>query len=143
MESFNQNDAYSLYFHYIPTFKPCFKMALLKRLLGHPPLFDKMIFHVLRHNKPLKIEGAALTTGDFIKLIEAGGGEVVKREPTPSSATSCLSAFHLLQHPDLRNCMNYIIFDDREPPQLLYNMKELHHKSSRWLVESIIRYRFV
>lgn len=143
MKSANYGTVYTLNFDFIPSFKPCFKEALVKRFLGCPSLFDKMSFHVLKHNKPIEIEGLSLTTNDLVGLIKAGGGEVLRREPTPSSVQSNFSAYHLLDHPTLKRCTNFVIFDEREPPMLLYSMKELHHKSSRWLIESILRYKFM
>lgn len=142
MMSSSQNVAYTLNFDFVPSFKRCFKVALLNRFLGQPPLFDKMSFHILKHYKPIIIDGLKLTTNDLVELIKAGGGAVLKREPTPSSVQSNFSAFHLMDHPELKMCTNFVIFDERDTPKLLYSMKELHHKSSRWLIESILRYKF-
>lgn len=131
-------------FAFIPSLKRCFKAALLSRFLGHPPLFDKISFHILEHNRPLEIEGLYLKTSDLVELVRSGGGEVLRREPTPTTSVQrTYSAYHLLEHPVLKNCTNFIIFDEREPPALLYSMKELHHKSSKWLIETILRYKFI
>lgn len=143
MISSSQNIRPTLNFDFIPTFKPCFKAALFNRFLGQPPLFDKMSFHIMKHTKAIVIEELKLTTNDLVELIKIGGGAVLKREPTPSSVQSTISAFHLIDHPELKMCTNFIIYDERSKPMLLYCMKELHHKSSRWLIESILRYKFV
>lgn len=142
MEECNHKTTYSLNFSYVPTFKACFKKTLVNKLLGLPPLFDKMSFHVLKH-KPLKIEGMCLTTNDLVEIIKAGGGEVLRREPTPTSVQNTFSAYHLMEHPDLKKCTNFIIFDEHDPPVLLYSMKELYHKSSKWLVQSVLKHKFI
>lgn len=142
MEESNHKTTFTLNFSYIPTFKPCFKVALINKLLGLPPLFDKISFHVLKH-KSIKIEGICFTTNDLVEIIKAGGGDVLRREQTPTSVQSTFSAYHLIEHPNLKMCTNFIIFDENNPPMLLYNMKELCHKSSRWLIESVLKHKFV
>lgn len=143
MKSKESKIAYTLNFNFIPIIKLGFKTALLNKLMGLPPLFDKVSFHVLKHNKPLEIEGMRLTTNDIVELIKIGGGETLRREPTPTSVQNTFSAYHLMDHPVLKKCTNFIIFDEREPPMLLYSMKELHHKSSIWLIKSIMKHKFI
>lgn len=143
MENSLRNNTYTLNTEFIPSFKRCFKAALINKLLGLPPLFDKMSFHILKHNKPIEIEGIRLTSNDFVELIRSGGGEILRREPTPSSVQNTFSAYHASEHAELKKCTNFIIFDENNPPQLLYSMKELYHKSSRWLIESILKHKFI
>lgn len=143
MEASDYTTAWTLNFDFIPTFKPCFKAALINKFLGLPPLFDKMNFHILKHNRPIEIEGMCLTVNDLVELVKSGGGEVLKREPTPTSVQNNSSAYHIREHCQLKKCTNLIIFDEREPPLLLYSMNELYHKSSVWLIESILKYGFI
>lgn len=134
---------YTLNFGYIPSFKPCFKAALINKFLGRPPLFDKMCFHILKHNKAIEIDGIRFTTNDLMDLVKIGGGEILRREPTLNSVQNTFYAYHVMEHDQLKNCRNIIIFDERAPPMLLYTTKELNHKSSRWLIESIIKHTFI
>lgn len=134
---------YTLNFDFVPSFRPCFKLSLLNRLQSNPPLFDMINFNILKHKMLIEIEGMSLDSDDLKTLIEAGGGKILKREPTPNSVHSKCSAYHLQNHSNLKTCTNLIIFDEREPPQLMYKMTELQHRSSRWLVETIINYKFV
>lgn len=37
-------------------------------------------------------------------------------------------------------CCNFILFAENNPPSLLYKMNELQHKSSKWLIDCVMKY---
>lgn len=117
--------------------------ALQNRLLKNPELFSGINFHITGHKTPIAIQGATLKRQDLITLVTVGGGTILKREPTVGTVDSTNAIAYHLKGTRYRECRYYIIYDHREPPVLLYNMKELLHKPSEWLINCILEFQFM
>lgn len=89
------------------------------------------------------IQGTTFTRQDLITLVTAGGGTILKREPTVGTVESANAIAYHLKGTKYVECRYYVIYDHRDPPVLLYNMKELLHKSSEWLVNCILEFKFI
>lgn len=140
----NKPEAYNpIYLNLIPTSKPCFLEALKNRLLKNPELFSGINFHITGHKNPIEIHGAVFKKYDLITLISVGGGTILKREPTVRTIESNNSVAYHLRGTQYSECRHYIIYDHKNPPVLMYSMKELIHRSSEWLINCILEFKFI
>lgn len=121
-----------------------YEKSIFNNLQKFPRLFDGMNFHILDHNKPYKIYNMEFKKQDLVKLIEVGGGKQLHRAPALRTVEGTFFyPFHIDRNSDLTTCTNYIIYQENQPPQLLYNMKELRHKSSKWLIDCILNFSII
>lgn len=78
---------------------------------------------------------------DLAFLIEVGGGQLLHRAPALRTVEGKHNyPYHIRRKSDEEVCSNYIIYVENNPPELLYRMKELKHKSSRWLIDCILNF---
>ena len=106
-----------------------------------PKLFDGINFHIIGHKSSVIIHGMKVYKKDIINLIESAGGKVLTRPPAERTADSNVSyPYHVDRSSILSTCCHYIIYNKDNAPQLLYQMKELRHKSSTWLIDCIIKF---
>lgn len=127
---------------YIPNNK---KKIILKaienKLFQRPRLFDNMSFYVIDYKEPHLIDDLQFLRNDLILLIDKGGGNVLRREPALRIAEGVNKyPYHLRNCQTLKQCSFYIIYMEKYEPDLCYKMKELRHKSSRWLLNCILNY---
>lgn len=132
-------------FNYFPErFQDILGKSTLNNLRKKPRLFDGMNFYIVDHQKPIRIFGIQLSKSDLMKLIAAGDGKNLHRAPALRTVEDgFFYPYHINRNSDLTVCSNYIIYDEEKPPKLKYNMKELRHKSSRWLIESILSFEII
>lgn len=135
-------EIYPVHLNLIASSKPGFLAALQNRLLKRPDLFHGINFHITGHKKPVVIHGVSVKQQDLIKLVTCGGGNILKRAPTPGTVENKNAIAYHLKDTKYKECKYFIIYDHRNPPQLLYNMKELLHKTSEWLLNSILEFKF-
>lgn len=114
--------------------------AMMSALLKLPKLFDGVHFYIEDHTKFVEVYHLKVDKEYLTRLIRAGGGRVLNRAPAPrvTSATTC--PFFASKSSMVYHCCNFIIFNENNPPGLLYGMKELKHKSSKWLIDCIVKY---
>ncbi|KAJ8934136.1 hypothetical protein NQ314_013595 [Rhamnusium bicolor] len=113
--------------------------AIINSLLKLPKLFDGMFFFVYGHIRPVEIHGMKCTKELIYSLISAGGGKVLHRAPT---LTSCEKGTNFPYHSNINasRCCHYIIYEEKNPPILQYQMAEIKHKSSNWLLDCVISF---
>lgn len=140
--SYSKSNNNLISFKYIPQeFKEACDASLLNNLKKLPKLFDGMTFYISDHNTPCEIYKMKVTKQDLVNLIKAGGGKILYRAPALRTVEGIkFYPYHIERTSDLGMCSNYIIYLESNPPQLLYKMKELRHKSSRWLVDCILNF---
>nr|CAH7746299.1 unnamed protein product [Callosobruchus chinensis] len=115
--------------------------ATLNKFLRLPRLFDGMSFYIEGHNKPVNIENMKIDKGLLKELINHGSGTVLRRAPTPRTCEDRVNyPFHANKNKDNFRCCHYIIFDENNPPKLKYQMPEIKHKSSKWLINCIFNF---
>lgn len=119
--------------------------AVENNLLQNPKLFNGMYFYIIDYkNKSHELYGKQFHKNDLALLIEIGGGELLRREPALRVAEGVKNCpFHLKSCPTLKECSYYIIYIEQYKPKLCYNMKELRHKSSRWLLDCILNFEIL
>lgn len=129
-------------FEYIPEiYKPMITKSIRNNVEHKPKLFDGISFHLIDHDNKIKIYDTYFTKKNLILLIETGGGNVVSRPPNLSTVQNkVFQPYHAQNTEDLKFCCNYIIYDEDIEHELKYNMKELRHKSSKWLVDCILQF---
>lgn len=87
---------------------------------------------------------------DLMKLVAAGEGVILTREPKPDDIQGSLSPFHVADNPKhpLHKCTHYIIDipkDNNEPDsnKLRYNMPMLKTLPLLWFIESILHFKLI
>ncbi|ERL85092.1 hypothetical protein D910_00865 [Dendroctonus ponderosae] len=114
--------------------------AMMSAILKLPKLFDGVNFHIEDHNKRVNVYNLELDKEHIIRLIKAGGGNVLHRPPTASTCEVVHPFFSILGSSTFQ-CCNFIIYEEKHAPDLMYNMMELKHRSSKWLIDCVINYR--
>jgi hypothetical protein len=88
-----------------------------------------------------------ITKENFIKLVTAGDGIALKREPKPEDIQGSLSPFHVAHDSkhSLHKCTHYIIYFDSNSKtnRMLYNMPFLKSLPFMWFVECILKFKLV
>lgn len=137
----NNKSPLPIYPNLVPDIHPCYLLALKNALLKNPPLFNGLKFYVLKTKKPYTVEGLFLQKENVVELIKSGGGEILKREPTPLSVKviDCLPFHSQLSEPG--ECHHFIIYNEDEPKELMYNMKELQHRPFKWLMACVFSFK--
>lgn len=83
------------------------------------------------------------------RLVAAGDGILLTREPRPEDIQGSLTPFHVSNDPQhsLHKCTHYIIYvpanDYSHPNRIIYNMNNLKSLPLMWFVESILRYKLL
>jgi len=119
------------------------RKAMISALLKLPKLFDGVNFYIEDHVKPVDVYHLKVDKEYLTKLIKAGGGRVLHRAPaTRTCEEECVHPFFSKEGSGTYRCCNFIIYAEISPPPqgFLYNMNELLHKSSKWLIDCVIRY---
>lgn len=114
--------------------------AMMSALLKLPKLFDGVNFYIEDHTKCVEVYHLKVDKEYLTKLIRAGGGKVLNRAPAPRVTSTSTYPFFASKSSGVYQCCNFIIFNKNNPPGLLYGMKELKHKSSKWLIDCIVKY---
>ncbi|KAK9696458.1 Ankyrin repeats (3 copies) [Popillia japonica] len=118
--------------------------SIENNLQRKPRLFTDINFHIINHESEVEIYNMNVKKTDLRSLIEAGGGKVVLRSPALRTVENemCLP-YHARNSEQLKQCCNYIIYDVHNEPVLMYNMKELQHRSSKWLIDCILQFKIL
>lgn len=115
--------------------------AMLNSLLKLPKLFDGIYFFIHGHNNPVEYHNLRLSKSSIILLITSGGGKILHRAPTPST---CENIFNYPYHSNINGkvsrCCHYLIYEEDHPPTLQYQMAEIKHRTSKWLLNCIISF---
>lgn len=103
-----------------------------------------MYFFVVDYKESHVINGMEFNKKDLTRLIDEGDGTVLRREPALRIAGYVTKyPYHLKNCLTLKRCSYYIIYMEKYKPELCYNMIELRHKSSEWLINSILNFNIV
>lgn len=114
--------------------------AMMSALLKLPKLFDGVNFYIEDHTKFVEVYHLQVDKECLKMLIRSGGGRVLNRAPTPTVSSAKSHPFFASKSSEVYHCCNFIIFNNNNPPGLMYRMKELKHKSSKWLIDCIVKY---
>ncbi|KAL1514247.1 hypothetical protein ABEB36_003534 [Hypothenemus hampei] len=114
--------------------------AMMSSCLKLPKLFEGINFYILDHKKSIIINKLKVTKEYLSKLITAGGGKELQRAPALRTCETELAHPFFAPEGKTYRCCNYIIYQDSKIPDLLYKMDELQHRSSKWLIDCVIRY---
>lgn len=115
----------------------------------NPRLFNNCFFHfALQANTTYDIGDLQLTKDDLIKLVKAGEGTILTREPNPEDLNYMLQLipFHVANdtsHP-LHKCTHYIIYmPGKSEPLIKYNMPHIKSLPLVWLIECIEKFTLI
>lgn len=115
--------------------------AMMNSCLKLPKLFDGIRFYVHGHKTKISVGLLKITKADLFKLIAEGGGKTLPRAPTPTTCRDFANfPYHSNKESQVSKCCHYIIYEDDDPPLPLYQMPDLKHKSSKWLIDCIINF---
>ncbi|XP_043665095.1 BRCA1-associated RING domain protein 1-like isoform X2 [Vespula pensylvanica] len=112
----------------------------------NPRLFSRCSFFLsLQANVVYRIGDINLTKEKVIKLIKAGDGIILNREPNPEDIKNLKQyiPFHVAHNPHhpLYKCTHYIIYPaETSEPLIIYNMPHLRSLPLLWLIESIEKF---
>ncbi|XP_012146062.2 uncharacterized protein LOC100881760 isoform X6 [Megachile rotundata] len=115
----------------------------------NPRLFNKCHFYFAMEPKNnYHINDMVLTKDALSKLVQTGGGTVLKREPKPEDIKNKeqFINFHIANEPThpLYKCTHYIIYvSDRDGPHIKYNMPHIKTLPIAWLIECIEQFTLV
>ncbi|XP_011504673.1 PREDICTED: BRCA1-associated RING domain protein 1-like [Ceratosolen solmsi marchali] len=114
----------------------------------NPKLFNNCCFYfAIKNYDFINYEEMKITKDRFMKLVAAGDGITLKREPKPEHIQGSVSPFHVAHDSkhSLHKCTHYIIYFDSnsETNRMLYNMPFLKSLPFMWFVECILRYKLV
>ncbi|KAJ8674287.1 hypothetical protein QAD02_005549 [Eretmocerus hayati] len=113
-----------------------------------PKLFDNCSFYfAFKSSDRIKYDDLSVTRDELVKLVTAGDGVSLTREPKPEDIQGSISPFHVAhdeQH-SLHKCTHYIIYDPDETSstRIIYNMPKLKALPLMWLIESILRFKLI
>lgn len=145
IDSFLKNDLYIPINHYTfvhnETLNLGMQRAILNELFKLPKLFDGINFFICDHKKTVRLENVKFDRKGLSDLIKAGGGRLLQRAPTPSTCEGKLNyPYHAQITGNSFTCCNYIIFEEDKPPTLQYQMPEIKHRSSKWIIDCVISF---
>lgn len=138
-----------IYFIPIPNYEFChdvtlnevIRKAMLNSVLKLPRLFEGINFFISGHKQAVSIYNLNVNKSALSTIITSGGGSVLKREPTLSTVEGIVKyPFHANTNGRSSYCTSYIIYEENKPPELQYKMKEMQHKSSKWLIDCILNF---
>lgn len=117
------------------------RKAMLNSVMKLPKLFDGINFFIHGHNNTVEIHNLRITKNSLISLITSGGGKILHRAPTPST---CENTFNYPYHSNINGkvsrCCHYLIYEEQNPPTLQYQMAEIKHRTSKWLIDCILNF---
>lgn len=117
------------------------QQAMINSYLKLPKLFDGIKFYVHGHKNKISVGQLKITKEEILKLISDGGGKTLPRAPTPSTCEDFKNfPYHSNKENQVSRCCHYIIYEENDPPAPLYQMADLKHKSSKWLIDCIINF---
>uniref|UniRef100_A0A6P7GZG2 BRCA1-associated RING domain protein 1-like n=1 Tax=Diabrotica virgifera virgifera TaxID=50390 RepID=A0A6P7GZG2_DIAVI len=113
--------------------------SIMNDMLKLPKLFDGISFYITGHVDMVNMNGCNVQKDNLATIIKAGGGQILQRAPTPST---CEKKVYFPFHAAKSNakCCNYIVYEESNPPVLMYHMPELKHKSSKWLIDCVVNF---
>lgn len=115
----------------------------------NPRLFNNCFFYfALQTNIIYRIGDVELRKDDLIRLVKAGEGTVLTREPNPEDLKDMMQAipFHIANdssHP-LYKCTHYIIYmPGKDEPRIKYKMPHIKSLPLIWLIECIEKFTLI
>lgn len=118
--------------------------AMVNSLLKLPQLFDGVCFYIHGHRSFVPVYRMKITKADLIKLITEGGGKILPRAPTPRTCEVFKHfPYHSNKEQQSSRCCHFIIYEEKYPPAPLYQMADLKHKSSKWLIDCITKFNII
>ncbi|XP_058796730.1 BRCA1-associated RING domain protein 1-like isoform X2 [Phymastichus coffea] len=119
-------------------------------LLQRPKLFNNCYFYfAIKQHDVIEYDTMSIEKDDLMKLVAAGDGKVLPREPKPDDVQGSLSPFHVANNPKhaLHKCTHYIIYmpENNQPiaNRIMYNMPMLKTLPLMWFIESILRFELI
>lgn len=113
-------------------------------MFQNPKLFNGCNFYIAKTKGSYLLSNVKLTLEKIIKLLELGGGNILKREPHLTAITAGkYYPWHATVDSSSGQCCHFIIYDPLAEPELKYNMKELKHVPYEWIFECILQYKLV
>ncbi|KAK2581730.1 hypothetical protein KPH14_002214 [Odynerus spinipes] len=125
------------------------KRARENEELQNPRLFNRCYFYLaLQANVVYRIGDVQLTKEQLTKLINAGDGTVLSREPNPEDIKEKepFIPFHTARNPrhPLYRCTHYVIYaPGKDEPRVKYNMRHIRSLPLIWLIECIEKFTLV
>ncbi|XP_017769178.1 PREDICTED: BRCA1-associated RING domain protein 1-like [Nicrophorus vespilloides] len=121
------------------------KDCIMNKLYRKPRLFDGMKFHVINSLKKVSRHNFVLNRCQICEMIEAGGGKLLVRPPAERTVDSAdvQYPYHAKGSKKLKSCLNYIVYDARNAPLLLYRMSELRHVPADWIVDCTLAFKII
>lgn len=117
------------------------RKALLNSVMKLPKLFDGIYFFLHGHNSFVEIHNLKITKHSLGSLITSGGGKILHRAPTPSTCENIYNyPYHSNINGKVSRCCHYLIYEEKNPPTLQYQMAEIKHRTSKWLIDCIINF---
>ncbi|XP_060536113.1 BRCA1-associated RING domain protein 1-like [Cylas formicarius] len=117
------------------------RKSMISALLKLPKLFDGINFFIEDTKWPIEIYNLKVDKGSLLKLINCGGGNLLHRPPAlRTCGNTVLHPYFASPDSGTYRCCNYIIYKEGHDPELMYNMRELQHKSSKWLIDCIVNF---
>ncbi|KAG7282847.1 hypothetical protein CRUP_020685 [Coryphaenoides rupestris] len=109
-----------------------------------PPLFDGCFFF------PLGSLVGSPSKPELLSLLQAGGGQLLRRQPKPDSdvtQTMSAAAYHAAPGSDQALCTQYILYDPRAKPPppaaLVRHRGKVWSAPIRWVVDCIAAFRLL
>ena len=115
----------------------------------NPGLFNQCYFYFALHaSDSYCVSGMQLTRDELMRLVEAGNGKILKREPYPEDIKyrEQIIPFHIANEPShpLYKCIHYIIYvPGKDEPRIKYNMPHIKTLPLLWLIECIEKFTLV
>ncbi|XP_030759509.1 BRCA1-associated RING domain protein 1-like [Sitophilus oryzae] len=117
------------------------RKSMISTCLRHPKLFEGVNFFIEDHLTPVQVYHLKVDKEYLTKLIKAGDGHVLHRAPALRTCESDqVHPFFASKSSKAYWCCNFIIYAENNVPDLKYNMPELQHRTSKWLIDCIINH---
>lgn len=103
----------------------------------------------MKSYEPISYDDMSITKEQLTRLVSAGDGVILTREPKPDDIQGSLSPFHVAhdsQH-SLHKCTHYIIYNPDNfnslAHRVTYNMPCLKSLPLMWFIESVLRFKLI
>ncbi|XP_031784277.1 venom acid phosphatase-like isoform X1 [Nasonia vitripennis] len=116
----------------------------------NPKLFNNCNFYfTMKSYESTTYDDMSITRNQLMRLVSAGDGVSMTREPKPEDIKGSLSPFHVAHNPrhSLHKCTHYIIYNPDNLNSLshrvTYNMPFLKSLPLMWFIESVLRFQLI
>lgn len=116
--------------------------AVENTYLNKPRLFHGMYFHFPNKWDDCEVYGIRFRKKDLALLVEIGGGTVLRRFPPMHKIEDDMLfyPYHSNLCTEKYSCCYFVIYDERERVRKLYGNPQIKYKTTKWLVEVILKF---